>query len=106
MEKPPITLDIFTARHNKAWPEALRQHIRFLRFSAAVPCAECGAQRKTHWTMLVAFAAHTFQRQAFDLQRSGRVHGALQPVCRTHVLAPVLEPDPTPPEADDATPPA
>ena len=73
------------------WPEAMRQAIRFLRFSAAVPCAECASKRKTHWTMLVPFAAHTVPKQAFVLQQSGQVHAPMVPVCRTHLLAPVQD---------------
>ena len=96
----PITVELFEARPNKMWPEALRQAIRFLRFSAPVPCAECARKRKTHWTMLVPFAARTALQHRFALHDSGKVHAALQPVCRSHLLAPQL-----PPEAESPTPP-
>lgn len=89
----PITVTVFEAKPNTLWPDAMRQVVRFLRFSAAVPCAECGKKRKTHWTMLVPFAAHTMPTHAFVLEESGKVHEPLLPVCRAHPLKPVLPDD-------------
>ncbi len=95
MSAEPITVTIAEARPNKLFSEELRQAIRFLRFSAPVACAECGTQRKTHWTMLMVFTAQTMPKQGFVLHASGKRHAPMRPVCRAHLLAPVLPPEET-----------
>jgi hypothetical protein len=85
-----ITVEIWEAKPNALFTEEMRSLIRFLRFSASVPCAECGRKRKTHWTMITPFHAHTFPKHSFALVESGKVHEGAQPVCRAHLLAPVF----------------
>lgn len=86
-----ITVEVFEARPNKLFTEEMRQLIRFLRFSEAVLCAECGTKRKTHWTMTVPFKAHTWPKNSFALQESGTIHQPGNQVCRQHLLAPMVE---------------
>lgn len=88
-----IMVEIFEAKPNKMWPEAMRQVVRFLRYSGTVACAECGRRSKHHWTLLVTFTAQTVPRQGFTLTSSGTTHLPLAPVCRAHLLAPVLPED-------------
>jgi len=73
-------------------PNRLTRAVVFLRYSQAVPCAECGKRSKYHWTMLLSFAAHRMAPGMFTLAESGQVHIPLAPVCRDHLLLPTALP--------------
>jgi hypothetical protein len=82
-------VQIFEARPNRMYTEEQRAIVRFLRYSKAVPCAECGRKSKTHWTLLLSFKAKTMA--AIIPTDSGKVHMPLTPVCRNHLLGPAGE---------------
>ncbi len=82
-------VQIFEARANRLYTEEQRAIVRFLRYSRAVPCAECGRKSKTHWTLLISFRAKTMA--AIIPKDSGKVHMPLTPVCRNHLLGPAEE---------------
>ena len=82
-------VEIFAPKPNKLFPDWLTDRTKFLRFSAAVPCAECGKRTKHHWTLLASFQAHTMS--AIVPIKSGKVHPPLTAVCRSHLLAPEIE---------------
>lgn len=86
----PLAVEILEAKPNKMFTEDMRQLIRFLHYTKAVACAECGKKKKRHWTMLCSFQATSMG--AFVLTRSGKVHRPLTPVCGAHPLAPETEP--------------
>jgi hypothetical protein len=65
--------------------EEHRASIRFLQYSQLVACSECGRRSKTHWTALYSFEAQSFG--FLVLERFGKVHRPLDPVCRSHILA-------------------
>lgn len=88
-----ITVTLFAAKPNALFDEALQRAVRFLRYSAAVACAECGRRSKHHWTLLVLFTAKVWPKNGFDLTGSGTHLAPLTPVCRAHLLAPVVEED-------------
>jgi hypothetical protein len=88
-ETPANAVQIFEARPNRMFTEEQRATVRFLRYSKAVPCAECGRKSKTHWTLLISFKAKTMA--AIIPKDSGKVHMPLTPVCRSHLLAPAWE---------------
>lgn len=91
-EKPGqvIEVQILEAQPNKLFTEDERALVRFLRYSQAVPCAECGRRRRLHWTMLLSFEAKTMPDKAsFTLVPGKRAHPPLIPVCSSHLLAPV-----------------
>ena len=75
----------FEAKPNKMFTQDQHALVRFLRFTVAVPCAECGKRRKFHWTQLCSFQA--LSMGMLIPKRSGRVHLPLTPVCRDHLLA-------------------
>lgn len=67
--------------------ERQRAAVRFLRYSSAVPCAECGRMSKHHWSMIVALQAKIFPKGIGGfIQSHGMVHLPLTPVCRDHLL--------------------
>jgi hypothetical protein len=80
-----VAVRIGEAAPNKLFTENTRLAVRFLHYSAPVPCAECGRWRRHHWTMLVSFQA--LSMGPLVLTASGKIHMPLTPVCGTHVLA-------------------
>jgi hypothetical protein len=80
---------ILDAKPNKLFPDWMTERVKFLRYSAAMPCAECGRRRKFHWTFLASFEAHSLG--ALVPVKSGKLHAPLTPVCRHHILAPKIE---------------
>jgi len=77
------------AKPNPMFTEEQRVLVRFVHYSAAVPCCECGRRSKKHWTMSCSFAAHSFPATfSVSLAKSGKVHLPLAPVCTSHLLAP------------------
>lgn len=98
-----LGVEIFEAKPNKMFTQAQTELTRFLRYTAAVPCAECGRRRKTHWTQLCSFKALTM-RNAFGVldaqMANAQVHPPLAPVCRDHLLAPEVEEVDPPAEAE------
>ena len=88
-ETPANAVEIFEARPNRMFTEEQRSVVRFLRYSTAVPFAECGRKSKTHWTLLISFKAKTMA--AIIPKDSGKVHMPLTPVCRSHLLGPAGE---------------
>jgi hypothetical protein len=85
-----VQVEVLPAAPNKLCTEAQRQAVLFLRFSKAVPCAECGTRSRHHWTMRVSFA--TVLLESFVAQTSLTVHLPFAPVCRSHQLAPAAWP--------------
>jgi hypothetical protein len=83
----PLWLDLFEAKPNKMFAEEQRQAVRFLRYSQAVACAECGKRSKHHWSALYSFEALSLAA-ALVATESGKVHMPLSPVCRSHILRP------------------
>lgn len=77
------------------FPDWMTARVRFLRFDAAVPCAECGRRSKHHWTMLCMFQAHTMAQ--IVPSKSGKEHAPLTAVCRSHLLAPQIMKSQRPP---------
>jgi hypothetical protein len=85
-EPAMVGVQILEAKPNKLFTEEQREIVRFLRYTSAVPCAECGKRRKLHWTLLWSFKAKTMPKRAFVLQDSGKIHLPLTPVCTSHLL--------------------
>ena len=84
-----LECQILDAKPNKMFPDWMNERVKFLRFSASVPCAECGKRRKFHWTFLAAFQAHSMAM--IVPQKSGKIHAPLTAVCRNHLLSPEVE---------------
>jgi len=84
----PVCVEAFPAKPNKMFSAEITQLVAFLRYTQAVPCAECGKRSKHHWTMRCSFEAHSMKPGMFTLAQSGTVHLPLAPVCRAHLLAP------------------
>ena len=84
----PIAIAIMEAKPNRLFTEEQRAEVRFLHYSAAVPCAECRKKRKTHWTLLLSFKAKSMAPTSFFALDSGKVHLPLTPVCQSHMLTP------------------
>jgi hypothetical protein len=81
-----ITVQILEAKPNKLFTEEQRAWVRFLRYSHAVRCAECGKRRRLHWTMLFSFEAKSM---GFVIPVPGKgAHLPLTPVCASHLLVP------------------
>ena len=89
MPMPPafVGVQILEAKPNKLFTEEQRQIVRFLRYSKAIPCAECGKRRRVHWTLLWTFRAKSLKPGLFVPFDSGKVHMPLTPVCASHLLA-------------------
>jgi hypothetical protein len=100
----PVMVELFEAKPNPIFTEEHRQMVRFLRYSKAVPCAECGKRSTRHWTVLYSFKATSMVPGALTLQESGKVHLPLTPVCTKHPLAPAAMP-PGPTRRSVRTPP-
>ena len=88
----PVVVQLLPARPNKMFGAEMTRAVVFLRYSQAVPCAECGKRSKYHWTMLVSFQAHRMQPGVITMVVSETVHLPLAPVCRGHLLAPASLP--------------
>jgi len=88
----PVAVQFLSAKPNQMFSEAMTQVVRFLRYTQAVPCAECGKRSRYHWTMLVSFQAQRLQPGMFTLAVSEQVHLPCAPVCRDHLLAPAALP--------------
>ena len=85
---PATLVEVREARPNKMFSEEQRALVRFLRFSSAVPCAECGRRSKTHWTMLCEFKANTMAQ--FSIIPGKRLW-PMAPVCTKHPMAPAFD---------------
>jgi len=84
-----LQVSLHEAKPNPLFSEAQRATVRFLRYSRAVPCAECGRKSKSHWTSLFSFEAMDAQGRSFVLRsKTGKVHPPLAPVCGRHPMAP------------------
>lgn len=93
MGKPVIVqVQVLEARSNPLYTDEQRALVRFLRYTAPVPCAECGTRSRHHWTMRVSFTAARLTPGTMTLVESGTVHLPLAPVCRAHPLAPAALP--------------
>lgn len=80
-----IGVQICEALPNKMFTEQHRALVRFLRYTAPIPCAECGKRRRIHWTLLFSFQAMSM---GFLVPvKSGKIHLPLTPVCTNHILA-------------------
>jgi len=84
----PLHVQLYSARPNKLFTDEQTATVRFLRYTQAVPCAECGKRSRRHWTVLYSFTAARRVPGLFTLQESGQVHLPLTPVCLDHPLAP------------------
>jgi len=91
-EPLPLAVALYQAKPNPMFTEEQRSAVRFLRYTASVPCAACGKRRQHHWTMLVSFS--TVSMEFLVAQPSDPVHLPLTPVCRDHplVVAPYTPP--------------
>lgn len=83
-----LYVQLFEAKPNTMFTDEQTAMVRFLRYTQAVPCAECGKRSKHHWTVLYAFKATRMVPGMFTLQESEQVHLPLTPVCRNHPLVP------------------
>jgi hypothetical protein len=81
-----LEVQLLTAKPNKMFPDWMTERVRFLRFSKAIACAECGRRSKHHWTMFCSFEAHSMAMLV--PKKSGKEHPPLTAVCRSHLLAP------------------
>lgn len=84
--------ELFEAKPNHMFTEAMRRLVTFLRFKKAVPCEHCGRKSRWHWTMRCPFRAVEFT--AFATVPSDKVLMAGSPVCRKHLLYPETEAHP------------
>ena len=92
-----LQVGLYEAKPNPLFTEAQRATVRFLHYSRAVACAECGRRSKHHWTSLFSFLAMDTRGRSFVLQSAtGKVHPPLTPVCSSHPMAPAETP-PLPP---------
>lgn len=85
-----VHVQLMEAKPNKMFSEEQRQMVVFLRYSQAVPCAECGKRSKHHWTMLLSFS--TVAMDMLVARPSETVHLPLTPVCCAHPMAPAALP--------------
>ena len=85
---PAFLVQVREAKPNKMFREQERALVRFLRYSHAVPCAECGRKSKTHWTMICEFQAQTMTQFAMV---PGKRLLPMAPVCRAHPMAPATD---------------
>ena len=86
-----LYVEILEVKPNKMFTEEQRQSIRFLRYNGKISCAECGKKGKVMWTMLCEFEAKTFEKDI--IEKSGKVHQPLTPVCKEHPLLPNMPAD-------------
>ncbi len=81
-----LRVGVYETRPNRMFTDAQRAGIRFLRFTQAVPCAECGRRSRAHWTVLYSFKA--LSMAVMVPRESDKVHMPLTPVCQQHLLKP------------------
>lgn len=79
-----LMLWLCEAKPNKMFSEEQRAAIRFLRYSAAVPCAECGRRKRTLWTALYSFKA--LNMGTLVPIESDKIHLPMTGVCQSHIL--------------------
>ena len=98
--KPLCEVQLFEAKPNPMFPDWMTQRLRFLEYSAPVKCAYCGRMKRHHWTMFLSFRIG----EGFEKKVRGKVIpcGALvgtngkeifpplTPVCRKHILTPIV----------------
>ena len=84
----PICVEILETKPNKMFSEEQRAWVWFLRYSRAVPCAECGKKRKVQWTMLFEFQC--MKLESFASEMSANRHMPLTPVCGDHPIGPAV----------------
>lgn len=82
-----LFVDIREAKPNKMFSEEQRAAIRFLIYSRPVACAECGKKKKSLWTMICQFRAHSMEN-IFAIKKSEKSHPPLAGVCGDHMLEP------------------
>lgn len=87
-ESELLWVEVLEAKPNKMFTEELRQAVRFLRYSRAVACAECGKKQRILWTMICSFRA--MNTRTF-VMAPGPVRMPLTPICQDHPLAPAVE---------------
>jgi len=83
--KPLLCVEILEAKPNEGFTEEQGSWIRFLRYSRAIPCADCGKKRRVMWTMLCAFKSMTADSIVTVSHKS---FSPLTPVCQDHPLGP------------------
>ena len=88
--KLALYVEILEAKPNKMFTEFQHQTTKFLRYSKAIACAECGKKRRLMWTQLFTFRCHNLVPGLFSTV-PGKIHAPLTPVCGDHPLAPVFE---------------
>ncbi len=84
--KKILFVQILEAKPNELFSEEQRRAVRFLRYSKAVACAECGKKRKLMWTMLCQFRA--VKMDSIVATESQISHSPLTPVCSDHPIGP------------------
>lgn len=81
--------ELFEAKSNRMFTEAMRQLVIFLRFKKAVPCEHCGRRSRWHWTMRCPFRAADLG--GFTVVKGDKVLMAGSPICRKHPMHPEIE---------------
>ncbi len=81
-----LQVQILEAKPNVLFTEEQRRAVRFLHFNRTVPCTECGKRRRSMWTMLYEFYAHSMGQ--VGIRKSPKKHKPLDEVCGDHLLAP------------------
>jgi hypothetical protein len=84
-----LIVDLLEAKPNPLFTEEQRQMVRFLRYTRAVPCAECGRKKRILWTMLCEF--WVFSMEPFIAKHGEKIHPPLTGVCQTHIMGPAIE---------------
>lgn len=81
--------ELFEAKPNRMFTEAMRRLVVFLRFKKAVPCEHCGRRSRWHWTMRVPFRAAS--PAGFIMALGDKVLLPGSPLCRKHPMHPEIE---------------
>lgn len=74
---------------NSLFSEQQRSLTKFIKYRKPVPCIHCGKKRKNHWTQLVFFSV--VEDSGYVLKPSKEEYPPLSPVCRDHILQPLIE---------------
>ena len=82
-----LWVEIMEAEPNPLFTEEERQTVRFLKYTKAVACAECGKSEKLHWTMLCEFHCVAGERR---FKPSQKKHSPLTAVCAKHPIKAAL----------------
>jgi len=88
----PVAVQFLPAKPNAMFSEEMMRAVVFLRYTQAVPCAECGKRSMFHWSMRCSFQAQSMRPGMFTLAVSEKVHLPFAPVCRGHLLLPAALP--------------